>query len=44
MDYPTKKNARKQIRIRVSKIGDAKVPEIIDRNVKTNDLITVQWD
>jgi hypothetical protein len=46
MEFPTDQQVqqvRKQIRIRVTKNGDKKVPEIIERDVKSTDLIQVKW-
>ncbi len=43
MEYPPTQTVRKQIQIRVNKVGDKRVPEILEQNVKSNNLIEVKW-
>jgi hypothetical protein len=43
MDYPTDKTVSKQIRIKVTESGNRRIPEILEQNLKSDELIKVQW-
>ncbi|MBN2590895.1 MAG: hypothetical protein JXA96_13605 [Sedimentisphaerales bacterium] len=41
MDYPTKQEVKRQVRVRVRDVNGMRVPEVLDEEVK--ELIPVQW-
>jgi hypothetical protein len=43
MDYPPDKTVSKQIRIKVTESGNKRIPEILEQNLKSDELIQVQW-
>lgn len=43
MDYPPEQKVRKQIRISVREVDGRKIPEIISTDVKSDELVNVQW-
>lgn len=43
MEFPPGQKVQKQIQIKVTKVGNKKVPEITEQNVKTTDFVEVKW-
>ena len=43
MEYPPNRTVRKQIRLRVLESDRRRIPEIINNDVKTSDLVEVKW-
>ena len=44
MNYPTDGAVKRQIRLRVKEVGKRKIPEIIDKNVESTELMPVNWE
>ncbi|MBN1973042.1 MAG: hypothetical protein JW787_05350 [Sedimentisphaerales bacterium] len=44
MNYPPDGAVKRQIRLRVKEVGKRKIPEIIDKNVDSTELMPVNWE
>ena len=43
MEYSSNKTFSKQVRIKVTGKGSTRIPEILEQNLKSNELVTVHW-